>query len=161
MFNFNDKSQTKKFTAGTNSKKYIILHHTGGGSYKSNMDYLANSSAQVSCHFVVGPNGEAGKIGDPDQILWHAGNSKWGSDKMLNSSSLGIEIVGPGFTDVQRDKVISLVQHLMAVYNVPAKNVLRHKDISTTGKVDVDDSFWNTRFKTFQDFQNSLTPHAA
>ena len=52
----------------------------------------------------------------------------------MNRYSLGIEIIGPlvngGFTDAQRTTVRSLTQHLMAVFNIPGTNVLRHADLT-------------------------------
>lgn len=82
-------------TKGTNTKEFIILHHTGtgDGTIKGVLDGLYRRSDYASCHFVVDTNGDAYKIGSPDDILWHAGVSKWGKRKEMNPCSLGIEVI--------------------------------------------------------------------
>gem|GEM_PF-4037021 len=40
----------------------------------------------------------------------------------------------------------------MKKYNIPLKNVIRHKDI-TNRKIDLHDDFWNKDYKTFEDFK--------
>lgn len=65
---------TTKFSRGVNSKKYIMLHHTGGVATLENMTaYLSKNKAQVSAHFVIGKDGSISRIGTEDYILWHAG----------------------------------------------------------------------------------------
>lgn len=93
MFPFKASLSTKNITPGKNTKEYIIVHHTGtaDGSIKGVLNTLTVGA--VSCHFVVDTNGDAYKIGSPDDILWHAGTSEWAGKKNINSYSLGIEIV--------------------------------------------------------------------
>lgn len=165
MFPFKATLSTANVTKGTNSKQYIVLHHTATkeGSIKGVLSTLTKGA--VSCHFVVDANGDAYKIGSPDMILWHAGESKWGKLVGMNAYSLGIEIVGPlkdgGFSDAQKATVRALVAHLMATFGIPAQNVLRHKDVSPGRKVDVADAFWNKEFRTYDDYRNSIKPKAA
>lgn len=138
----------KEHTPGKNTTKYIILHHTGTkeGTIKGVLDGLYKRDDYASCHFVVDTNGDAYKIGEPSDILWHAGESSWNGIKDLNNHSVGIEIIGPlsdgGFTDAQRKTVRELVQHLMYVLGIPKENILRHKDIAPKRKVDIADTFW-------------------
>ena len=74
---FTQKLTTKKKSVWTNKIKGIVIHHTAGWSFSSNMKYLSSSSAQASVHFVVWENEETWKIGDPKDILWHAWNWSW------------------------------------------------------------------------------------
>lgn len=168
-------------TAGTNAKKYIVVHHTGTGkdTIAGVLDGLYRRADYASCHFVVDWNGDAYKIGSPDDILWHAGVSEWGSQNGMNPVSLGIEIIGPdgaeGFTSEQRATVRALVQHLMATFGIPKENVLRHADLTWAGsatkklwdgkspsrKVDVSDKFWKINRTTWKQYQDSLVPKAA
>jgi N-acetyl-anhydromuramyl-L-alanine amidase AmpD len=46
----------------------------------------------------------------------------------------------------------------MAVFKIPAQNVLRHKDIAPSRKWDIADTFWNGKFKTWTEFQKALKP---
>jgi len=92
------------------------------------------TKGSVSCHFVIDVNGDAYKIGSPDDILWHAGQSQWNGLNMMNKYSIGIENVGPmsngGFSRSQLIQCTRLVEHLMAVFNIPKENVLTHADIT-------------------------------
>lgn len=165
MFPFKDTFPTpKEHTTWINTCEYIILHHTATkeGTIKWVLDWLYKRDDFASCHFVVDVNGDAYKIGEPKDILWHAWVSEWKWKTNLNNYSVWIEIIGPlsdwGFTDAQRTTVFWLTQHLMAVLNIPKENVLRHKDIAPKRKTDVADSFWNNKYKTYQDYINTLKP---
>ena len=56
MYPFTDKVSTNKKSAGTNKCTGIVIHHTAGGTYTSNMKYLSESPAKASVHFVIGEN---------------------------------------------------------------------------------------------------------
>lgn len=155
----------KNFSKWTNTDQYIVLHHTATwyGSLEGNIKTLLwETPRQVSCHFLINTNWEAYKLGDPKQILWHAGDSTWNWLQWLNSHSVWIEIIGPltdgWFTKEQKNTVFWLVQHLMAVLNIPKENVIRHKDIAPGRKTDVADTFWNKEFKSFNEWKAKLKP---
>lgn len=153
---------TTKKTKGTNAKEFLTLHHTGSNSPTMNVaSYLATNKAQVSCHYLVGTNGEVVKIGEDDDILWHAGKSSCGKKTGLNKYSIGIEVnsLGENFTKEQKTATKELILSLMAKYKIPKENILRHKDI-TPRKWDIGDDFWNKEYKTWEDYQNSLTKYA-
>lgn len=92
----------------------------------------------------------------------------------MNAYSLGIEIIGPEFTDLQRATVRALIQHLMAVFKIPKENVLRHADLTNVGsakkilwdgkipsrKVDVSEKFWKINRTTWKEYQDSFIPKA-
>ena len=131
MYPFTDKKSTTKKTKWINTCQYIVIHHTAWGSYQSNLRYLSEWTAQASVHFVIWENEECWKIGDPRDILWHAGNSQWWDLKWMNSYSLGIEVVGYGKYNIhQLIRLTDLVEYLMWVYNIPKENVIRHSDIT-------------------------------
>lgn len=149
----------KEHTKGVNKKKGVILHHTGTqeNTIKGVLDGLYKRDDFASCHFVVDTNGDTYMIGTPDDILWHAGVSEWEGVKDCNNSYIGIEILGPlsngGFTDDQRRAVRKLVQHLMAAYNIPKEEIIRHKDVAPGRKTDVADTFWGTGYRTYAEYQ--------
>lgn len=151
-------------TPGVNTCQYIILHHTGtkDGTIKGVLDGLYKRNDYASCHFVVDTNGDCYKIGDPKDILWHAGESSWGKLKDMNKYSVGIEVIGPlsdwGFTGEQKLAVRKLIQHLMAVLNIPFTNVLRHKDIAPKRKIDIADTFWKNEYISWGQYIGSLKP---
>lgn len=128
---------TTKKTYGTNSCKFIILHHTGGGTYASNLRVLSGTSGKVSTHFLVWENWECAKIWNPTDVLWHAGASERWADQNLNRFSLWIEVVWPnkkwGFRGRQFEKVVDLVKYLQETFDIPKENVLCHHDITRAG----------------------------
>lgn len=165
MFPFKSSFPTpEEHSNGVNSTEFIILHHTWTkeGTIKWVLDGLYKRQDFASCHFVVDTNWDAYKIGEPKDILWHAGESKWKWKKDLNKYSVGIEILWPltnwWFTDAQRQTVYWLVCHLMSVLKIPKENVIRHKDIAPKRKTDVADSFWNNKYKTYAEYVNTLKP---
>lgn len=160
-FPFKQTLATKNVTPGKNTKQYIVMHHTGtyAGTVAGVLKTLTTGA--VSCHFVVDQNGDAYKIGEPDNILWHAGVSEWNGLKDMNKYSLGIEFVGiDSFTDIQKATGKKLVEHLMAAFNIPKENVIRHADIAPGRKTDINLNFI-LPLKKWSDYQNTLTPKIA
>jgi N-acetyl-anhydromuramyl-L-alanine amidase AmpD len=95
--------------------------------------------------------------------LWHTGeSSRKGKSKngSLNAFAVGIEVIGPlndgGFTDQQRIAVALLVQDICQRRNIQKEEFLRHKDIAPQRKVDIYDSFWNGKYKTWDEYRASL-----
>lgn len=129
------------------------------------MDGLYRRPDYASCHFAIDTNGDCYKIGDPKDILWHAGVSKWGKLTDMNNYSVGIELIGPladgGFTSEQKLALRKLIQHLMFALNIPMTNVLRHKDIAPKRKVDPADTLWNGEYLTFAQYCGTLKPKEA
>ncbi len=165
MFPFKQTFPTpKERTPWVNTCEFIIVHHTWTGEWtiKWVLDGLYKRDDYASCHFVVDTNGDAYKIWDPKDILWHAGESEWKWKKDMNKYSMGIEIVWPlsdgWFTPQQKNTVKDLIQHLMASFNIKPENVLRHKDIAPNRKWDVSDTFW--KVDTWSDYQNTLIKEA-
>ena len=168
MYPFKQILQTKNITPWVNTKEFIVLHHTatGEGTIKGVLNTLTKTANPVSsgksCHFCIDTNWDAYKIGSPENILWHAWISQWGNLSNLNNHSLWIEFIGPlkngCFTREQLIIGTRLVEHLMAVFNIPKENVLRHRDIAPKRKIDIADSFFpNNDYKKWRD---SLIPKA-
>lgn len=81
--------------AGKNSCQFIILHHTatGAGTFDALLNNLGRSTYQASFHYLVREDGAIAKIGNDEDILWHAGVSEWKGKENMNKYSIGIEIV--------------------------------------------------------------------
>ena len=85
----------------------------------------------------------------PDSyISWHAGKSCWKKDKMLNKSSIGIEIHNLGhsfnYTNFNNNQMISikkLSNLLIKKYRIKRHNVLGHSDISPDRKKTLEKNF--------------------
>ncbi|MBN4178810.1 N-acetylmuramoyl-L-alanine amidase [Pseudomonas savastanoi] len=78
--------------------QYVIMHYTSTSMEKS-LQLLTHG--EVSSHYLIGDDSKATiyKLVDESARAWHAGESEWEGRTWLNSSSIGIEIVNPGFKD--------------------------------------------------------------
>ena len=128
--------------------KYLIFHYTGMKSENGAIKKLTNNNSGVSCHYFVRRNGNIVKIVPDLYIAWHAGNSSWKKDKLLNSNSIGIEISNPGhehgytkFSPNQIKSVISLSKKLKKKYKIKKENILGHSDIAPLRKKDPGEKF--------------------
>ena len=144
MYPFDMKLETTKKSSGTNKIKGIVVHHTAGWTFVSNMRYLSSSPAQASVHFVIWENEERWKIWDPTDILRHAGNWKRGNCKNCNTDFLGIEVVW--FWEYNQKQFIALtdlVEYLMGVYNIPKEMIIRHSDCTQSDNITKAKILWN------------------
>ncbi|QDP86182.1 N-acetylmuramoyl-L-alanine amidase [Chryseobacterium sp. SNU WT5] len=144
-------------------QKYIILHYTALDNDKS-VTVLTQQS--VSAHYLVNnlDDNEIYQLVDENKRAYHAGISAWRNDKMLNDTSIGIEIVNAGYvTDAsgikifpeypaeQVDKIAALVKDLAVRYMIAPTNILGHSDIAPTRKQDPGPKFpWK---KLYDDYQ--------
>lgn len=154
-------------SAGTNTRKYIVLHHTatGEGTINGVLNGLNKRYDYASCHYCVDTNGDIYKMGKDTDILWHAGVSSWGGLTDLNKHSIGIEVIGPlsdgGFTDAQRSSVAELLRHLCATHGLESKHIVRHKDIAPKRKIDIADTFWSVVSPSWEEWKETVfTPQS-
>src|SRR5262249_32036585 len=68
----------------------IVLHYTGETSLENGIKGLTEPQTRVSAHYVVGRDGSLHQLVDERMRAWHAGESRWGNDTDLNSTSIGI-----------------------------------------------------------------------
>lgn len=132
------------YWAGNGSKgnkvnKYIVIHYVGAVSTAlNNAKYFYNTYRGASANYFVDENDIYRVVKDSD-TAWHCGTTgAYKHPKCRNTNSIGIEMCcfnNNGVIDVS-DKVvertIELVKELMAKYNIPVDNVVRHYDV--TGK---------------------------
>jgi N-acetylmuramoyl-L-alanine amidase len=87
---------------GTITPRFLVLHHTAGWTFAGDRATLTSLRTKVSCHILIGPDGETLQMGPFNRRMWHAGPSRYteGNGQVwndLNSHSIGIEITGIGF----------------------------------------------------------------
>lgn len=165
IMQFKRKLFTNNKSKGTNTKEYIVLHHTATqeGSIEGVLKTL--TVGPVSVHYVVDTNGDIYKIWEDHDILWHAGVSTWEGKTDLNRFSIGIETIWPlksgGFTDEQRKAVKELIKYLSGLYKIPKEKLIRHKDISPKRKIDILDTFWLPVASTWIAYKDSIFQNEA
>ncbi|MEY4599298.1 MAG: hypothetical protein RLZZ445_2095 [Pseudomonadota bacterium] len=124
---------------GERRPAYVILHHTTNDSAEQALATLTSPFKQVSAHYLIGRDGRIIYLVDEQKRAWHAGDSYWGGNRDLNSSSVGIELDNNGnepFAEAQISVLIDLLRDLTARWSIPPANVLGHGDIAPGRKVD-------------------------
>lgn len=135
--------------------KYIVIHYTAnpGSSARANAQYYATASlGGVSAHYFVDEKGVWQCVPE-DYIAGHCG--KWANTEYLtdcrNANSIGIEMCCQSvsgkkayqltgnetdlyFTDGTYNNTVQLVKELIAKYNIPKTNVIRHYDVHSGHK---------------------------
>jgi N-acetylmuramoyl-L-alanine amidase len=140
-----DKTYTAK---GQSSRaRFLVLHYTVSDR-PSSIKILTEQ--QVSAHYLLtdDPKPVIYNLVDENNAAWHAGNSSWKNFTQLNNSSIGIEIVNPGWKDTpngrvyapfpqsQIDAIIPLVRDIVTRHHITPDNVLGHSDIAPLRKQD-------------------------
>jgi N-acetylmuramoyl-L-alanine amidase len=140
-----DKTYTAK---GQSSRsRFLVLHYTVSDR-PSSIKILTEQ--QVSAHYLLtdDPKPVIYNLVDENNAAWHAGNSSWKNFTQLNHSSIGIEIVNPGWKDTpngrvyapfpqyQIDALIPLVRDIVTRHHITPDNVLGHSDIAPLRKQD-------------------------
>lgn len=84
-------------SGGAISPRYIVCHDTAGALRKfSSVEWFQSDDCETSAHFVVERDGTITQLVATNKKAFHAGVSSWKGVSMLNSCSVGIEIVNPG-----------------------------------------------------------------
>ncbi|MBB3213235.1 N-acetylmuramoyl-L-alanine amidase [Herbaspirillum sp. Sphag1AN] len=158
---------TSHYSVAQNERvRFLVLHYTALDDAES-LDVLAHGAA-ASVHYLVNttPPIEGSKpvvlgLVPEDKRAWHAGVSDWSGRTNINDTSIGIEIVNPGYTDAadgsrrfypfpdaQIDLVTRLAKDIVARYQIEPFNVLAHSDISPLRKSDPGPLFpWHDLYK--------------
>ena len=108
----------------------IVIHYVGnpGSTAQQNRDYYANSSSEVSSHFVIGLNGEIIQC-----IPLHEKSS---ASNHRNKDTISIEVCHPDesgkFTDASYQSLVKLTVWLCEICDLDSSDLIRHYDI--TGK---------------------------
>jgi len=82
---------------------YIVLHHTGPGSFEGISKWLCDKDAKASAHYVISNSGKIVQLVDTKYKAWHAGISEWNDLSDINRYSIGIEICNLGILQKGED----------------------------------------------------------
>jgi N-acetylmuramoyl-L-alanine amidase len=83
--------------SGLITPKFIVMHYTAGWTARSAVNTLTNPASRVSAHVTIDQNGVVYQHVPFNVKAWHAGPSSHMGYSGLNSHSVGIEIVNPGY----------------------------------------------------------------
>ncbi len=128
--------------------RFLVIHYTGMQSLRASIKRLMNTKHKVSCHYLVSREGKIYQMVKDNHVAWHAGKSKWGKIKNLNSSSIGIELENRGhqygyqkFSKKQINLLIKLCRKLKSKYRIKNYFILGHSDIAPLRKFDPGEKF--------------------
>ncbi len=127
--------------------KYVIIHYTVADLPRS-IKILTQD--EVSAHYLLTDTDEPFfyTLVDESRQANHAGVSSWKIYNQLNSASIGIEIVNPGFKETpegrvyvpfkpaQIDQLVLLLKDIIKRHDIKPENILGHSDIAPQRKPD-------------------------
>ncbi len=133
----------------TSPIKYIVIHYTSnnGDTAKNNVDYYSSAVVKASAHYFVDEYDTVYQSVLDTDTAWAVGATKYVHPYCRNANSISIELCsrnvnGSGrpatdkgwyFKDETVNNAIAVTKELMAKYNIPIENVIRHYDV--TGKI--------------------------
>jgi N-acetylmuramoyl-L-alanine amidase len=146
-----DRSYTSR---GQDSRaQFLVIHYTVG-NFGSALRVL--TEGQVSAHYLVSDESppKIYQLVDENRRAWHAGASAWRGSRNLNASSIGIEIVHPGFRldaqgrreylrfpKAQIDALLPLVKDIVKRHEIRPERIVGHGEIAPRRKEDPGPAF--------------------
>ncbi|MFD2407191.1 N-acetylmuramoyl-L-alanine amidase [Azorhizophilus paspali] len=138
---------TRYSSRGQDSRvQYIVLHYTSEG-LPGSLRQL--TQGEVSSHYLIDAEpATIYRLVEENRRAWHAGNSQWHGRTWLNASSIGIELVNPGYLDTpngrlwypypakQIDALIVLLKDIVKRHALGPEAIVGHSDIAPLRKVD-------------------------
>ncbi|MFC7379729.1 N-acetylmuramoyl-L-alanine amidase [Brevundimonas sp. GCM10030266] len=85
------------FYTAPNPREIIVMHYTAGYSAASAINTFKAKTSKASAHFVVEVDGAITQMVSTNHAAWHAGGAVYEGRGSVNSFSIGIEIVNPGY----------------------------------------------------------------
>jgi N-acetylmuramoyl-L-alanine amidase len=140
--------------AGQDSRVlFLILHYTVADLPIS---IKVLTERDVSAHYLVSDESPPRifRLVPEERRAWHSGLSGWKGHRLLNASSIGIEIVYPGprpgvdgqrvsppFAEAQISALIPLVQDIVARHGIRPDRILGHGEVAPATKEDPGPTF--------------------
>lgn len=124
---------------GERRPNFVIIHDTTSEDAWHALSTLTDPAREVSAHYMIGRDGTLYRLIDENRRAWHAGESWWGGNTDLNSSSVGIELDNTGdepYPEIQINRLLILLAELKERHRIPAANFLGHGDVAPRRKVD-------------------------
>ena len=126
--------------------QFVVLQYTNASLDRS---LALLTHGEVSSQYLVG-DGPATvyQLVDENRRAWHAGDSQWQGRTWLNSSSIGIEIVNPGYTDTPNGRVwhpyseaqvqalIALLKDIVKRNHIEPRHIIGHSHNAPLRKLD-------------------------
>ena len=94
-----------------------------------------------SSHVVIGFDGTRQVYAKPNQVTFHAGESKFNGRDNVNDFMMGVEFQGDTgkkpLTEHQVSSFIEYIRPILIKYNIPMENIVSHAQIAPGRKPDI------------------------
>lgn len=145
---------TRYSSRGQDSRVMFLVIHYTVANFPLSLKIL--TEGDVSAHYLLSDESPPRiyRLVDESRRAWHSGPSAWRGHRMLNASSIGIEIVHPGFRTLpdgtreylpfpqaQIDALIPLVKDIVQRHGIRPERILGHSDVLPQFKEDPGPTF--------------------
>jgi len=147
---------TRHSSRGQDSRVLFLVIHYTVADLPLSIKVLTEH--EVSAHYLLTdePAPRIFRLVPEERRAWHSGPSAWKGHRLLNASSIGIEIVHPGFRlgpppareriylpfpQAQIDALIPLVRDIVARHQIRPERILGHGEVSPQFKQDPGPTF--------------------
>jgi LysM repeat protein len=147
----------KKGHALKNEIKNIVLHHTAYTSPNAEKEVKKQymTPNQPSSHIVIERNGKRTVYASPEQVTFHAGESKWNNRSDVNDFSIGVEFQGDTNNQpLTQQQIESFVEYYVPIakkYNLSLKDIITHEMVAPGRKPDVTQKEYKRILKYMKD----------
>lgn len=131
---------------------FLVIHYTVA-NFPLSLKIL--TEGEVSAHYLLSDESppKIYRLVDEGRRAWHSGASAWRGHRMLNASSIGIEIVHPGIVNTpqgrvfapfrpdQIDALIPLVKDIVTRHQIRPERIVGHSDVLPLHKQDPGPTF--------------------
>jgi N-acetylmuramoyl-L-alanine amidase len=145
---------TRHVSQGQDSRVMFLVIHYTVADFPSALKIL--TQGEVSAHYLLSDESPPRiyRLVDESRRAWHSGASGWQRHRLLNASSIGIEIVHPGFKvgpdgrreylpfpQAQIDALIPLVRDIVQRHQIRPERILGHGEVTPSYKEDPGPTF--------------------
>lgn len=145
---------TRYVSKGQDSRAMFLVIHYTVADFPLALKIL--TQGEVSAHYLLSDETPPRiyRLVDENRRAWHSGVSGWQRHRLLNASSIGIEIVHPGykvgpdgrreylpFPQAQMDALIPLVRDIVQRHQIRPERVLGHGEVTPSYKEDPGPTF--------------------
>jgi len=129
--------KTNVVSYGTMNKiENLVLHHTGGHGLQATIRTLESArdvkGTQYATHYVIDRDGKVYQVRYDSDLLYHLGDTSK-RPSVLNSNTLGVEIIGKDSSDFTPQQIVAakaLSSQLSKKYGIPSSNIFGHGEVS-------------------------------
>ena len=126
-----------------NEIKNIVLHHTAFTGPDAEKEVTAQymTPGKNTSHIVIQNNGKRTIYASPEQVTFHAGESKWNNKNNVNDFSIGVEFQGDtNKRPLTQQQIESFVEYYVPIakkYNLSLKDIVTHQMVAPGRKPDI------------------------